>query len=243
MTSRRNPPWTRDELILALELYFRLSPLHISETHPEVVSLSKLLNQLAIHIDRPDPDRFRNPNGVYMKMCNFLRLDPSYKGVGLDAGSKGDVVVWKEFSERKELLKEVCKAIREGVKSHVQKEPLLSEDEEELSAPEGRFLFRLHRDRERNQSISKKRKQEAIKKDGKLSCEVCEFCFSAHYGPLGDGFIECHHTIPVHKLSPGERTKLSDLSLVCSNCHRMLHRGGDLLSVKILREIREKQIL
>ena len=35
--AKRNPPWTRDELILALEIYFRVSPLHTSEKHPEIV--------------------------------------------------------------------------------------------------------------------------------------------------------------------------------------------------------------
>jgi len=29
----RNPPWTRDELILALELYVRVSPSRISHKH------------------------------------------------------------------------------------------------------------------------------------------------------------------------------------------------------------------
>src|SRR5690554_6763003 len=94
----RNPPWTRDELILALDLYFRLDPVDISADHPGVIALSNLLRQLPIHQHRPDPERFRNPNAVCMKLWNFARLDPSYKGAGLEAGSKLDEAIWDEFA-------------------------------------------------------------------------------------------------------------------------------------------------
>ena len=47
--ARRNPPWQRDELILALDLYFRHRPDTISKKHPEVAALSELLNKLPIH--------------------------------------------------------------------------------------------------------------------------------------------------------------------------------------------------
>ncbi|MBV2227622.1 HNH endonuclease [Sphingobacterium mizutaii] len=47
--------------------------------------------------------------------------------------------------------------------------------------------------------------------------------FSDLYGIHGKGFIECHHIFPIAK--HGKRTTtLDDLALVCSNCHRMLHR-------------------
>jgi hypothetical protein len=108
----RNPPWARDELILALDLYFRIDPLKTSETNPEIVALSGLLNALRIHTDRPDSVRFRNANGVYMKLCNFLRLDPSYSGIGLKAGSKGDARVWEEFANNREGLRLAAATIR-----------------------------------------------------------------------------------------------------------------------------------
>ena len=78
----RSPAWTRDELILALDLYFKHPPSHISKDHPEVRKLSDLLNSLPIHKDRPDALRFRNENGVYTKLCNFFSLDPEYTGKG-----------------------------------------------------------------------------------------------------------------------------------------------------------------
>ena len=38
--STRNPTWNRDELMLALELYFRFDPLHNSVNHAEIENLS-----------------------------------------------------------------------------------------------------------------------------------------------------------------------------------------------------------
>ena len=84
----KNPPWNRDELILSLDLYIRHNPLHIGKTHPEVIKLSETLNKLSSHIDKPEVKTFRNPNGVYMKLCNFLRFQPGYHGVGLQRGGK-----------------------------------------------------------------------------------------------------------------------------------------------------------
>jgi 5-methylcytosine-specific restriction enzyme A len=75
-------------LILALELYFRHNPNQINNNHKEVVKLSDILNSLPIHEDRPNQEKFRNPNGVYMKMWNYLRFDPNYKGKGLERGSR-----------------------------------------------------------------------------------------------------------------------------------------------------------
>jgi 5-methylcytosine-specific restriction protein A len=55
------------------------------------------------------------------------------------------------------------------------------------------------------------------------------------YGDLGAGFAECHHKLP---LAAGERrTLLSDLAIVCANCHRMLHRRSPWLTVEELQEI------
>lgn len=42
----RNPKWTRDELILALDLYFRCSPSKTYKDRPEIIILSDVLNAL-----------------------------------------------------------------------------------------------------------------------------------------------------------------------------------------------------
>lgn len=57
------------------------------------------------------------------------------------------------------------------------------------------------------------------------------------YGEVGKDFIECHHTVPVSELTEGMKTKLSDMALVCSNCHRMLHRKRPWLRLSDLKAL------
>lgn len=230
----RNPPWHHDELILALDLYFRHNPAHISKTHREVVALSKILRSLPLHGDRPDELRFRNPNGVYMKLCNFLRFDPNYKGRGLQAGSSLEKEVWDEFANDRARLAQVAAAISSRAHKPRGEEKTLNAVDEEEDFPEGKVLFRAHRSRERNRTLIKRAKELALKKHGELRCQACGFSFREKYGALGEGYIECHHTVPISQIAPGAKTKIADLALLCSNCHRMVHRRRPWLTVSDL---------
>ena len=51
-----------------------------------MIELSHGLNALTLHPERPDAARFRNPNGVALKLANFAALDPNYP-VGGDCKS------------------------------------------------------------------------------------------------------------------------------------------------------------
>src|SRR2546426_516605 len=75
--------WTREELILALDVYFRSPAAKGTSSHPAIIEMSKILNELPIHGRENRNVEFRNTNGVSMKLSNFLRFDPSYKGKGL----------------------------------------------------------------------------------------------------------------------------------------------------------------
>lgn len=106
----------------------------------------------------------------------------------------------------------------------------------DFDTKEGRLLFRNHRIRERDSSISHRKKAIALS-EGQYKCEVCDFSYQDFYG---QDYIECHHKVPINL---GERiTKLEDLALVCSNCHRMLHRkiNGKYLSINELKELIKK---
>jgi 5-methylcytosine-specific restriction enzyme A len=70
----RNPAWTRDELILALELYMRHRDRLPDSDHPEILELSETLNSFFGNSAR-DAAVFRNANGVYMKLANFRAVD------------------------------------------------------------------------------------------------------------------------------------------------------------------------
>jgi 5-methylcytosine-specific restriction protein A len=113
----KNPPWSKDELILALDLYFRCSPSRLSKKHKEIIELSQILNKLAMNADKPEPEKFRNPNGVYMKLCNFLRFDPDYRGVGLQRGGHLEEAIWQEFANNRVRLHEVAESIKNRIES------------------------------------------------------------------------------------------------------------------------------
>jgi predicted HNH restriction endonuclease len=92
--------------------------------------------------------------------------------------------------------------------------PAAEGDDETFEAVEGRILARVHLARERNRKLVDQKKSAAIKRAGKLTCEVCLFDFEAAYGERGAGFIEVHHLKPIHTLLPGEKTKLEELALL-----------------------------
>lgn len=113
----------------------------------------------------------------------------------------------------------------------------IAEEDDESAFPEGRESYRLHRRLERDGSLPRRVKAARLATTGKLECEACAFDFAEIFGELGEGFIEAHHRVPVHKLGGTMKTKAEDLALVCPNCHRMLHRSDLHLSVEELREL------
>lgn len=112
-------------------------------------------------------------------------------------------------------------------------------EDDESNFPEGAEAYRVHRSRERDPKLAGRAKQKRFNETGSLKCDVCSFDFVEEFGPLGAGYIEAHHTTPVVQLAGSRRTKLSELVLVCSNCHRMLHRSNPMLDVLGLRKLRK----
>jgi 5-methylcytosine-specific restriction protein A len=231
----RNPPWTRDELILALDLYMRHRPNFPGPKHHEVVSLSGLLNRVPRQPTTVAAATYRNPNGVAMKLQNFRRLDPAQRGRGLPAGAKDEAEVWRVYAADLIRLRQLAATIRLGIEeleSHTVRD---LEGEEE--AEEGSVVTQLHRIRERNRAIVSKRKAQALRQHGALRCEACGFVYAEAYGERGQNFVECHHVKPLSEIRPGERTRLTDLALLCANCHRMIHVARPWLTILELHEL------
>lgn len=235
----RNPKWHRDEIILALDLYFSSDRGSINDKNPRIIEVSQILNDLPLFPDRPDEVKFRNANGVTLKLSNFLAFDPDYKGKGMTGGSKLDEQVFKEFFRKRDQLRAIANEIRKISKDSEIKNKIYSIEEDEQTmndmVMEGQVLYKLHKVRERDIKIVQKKKEQAINLLGKLMCEACVFEFESFYGNIGKGYIECHHRIPLSSMKLASKTTLDDLALVCSNCHRMLHRSIDYLSVDDLR--------
>jgi len=80
--------WTRDELLIALNLYHKLTFGQLHARQPVIVDVAKKLG--------------RGANSLAMKLCNFSSLDPALKirGIkGLEGASALDRSVWQEFHE------------------------------------------------------------------------------------------------------------------------------------------------
>jgi hypothetical protein len=95
------------------------------------------------------------------------------------------------------------------------------ENNDVISTTEGGEKVVVSRLAERNPKL----RTEAIKIHG-LLCKVCGFDFEKTYGLWGQDFIEVHHISP---LGQSKSTKVQtdpekDLTVLCSNCHRMVHR-------------------
>lgn len=116
-------------------------------------------------------------------------------------------------------------------------EASLAPEDDESAFPEGKESFRRHRHLERDGTMPRKAKAKHLAETGKLVCDACGMDFHKVYGNLGYGFIEAHHTVPVSKIKGAIKTKIGDLALVCSNCHRMLHRGKCLLTISALKQL------
>jgi predicted HNH restriction endonuclease len=109
-------------------------------------------------------------------------------------------------------------------------------DEEEVFL-EGKEKYSVHKSKERNQKLVAIKKQEALLVNPNLPCDICKFSFKEWYGELGDKFIEAHHIFPISELTEATETKLEDLILVCSNCHKMIHRRRPWLTKEEIKKV------
>ncbi len=106
--------------------------------------------------------------------------------------------------------------------------------DDEITAFEGEERMALIRHRKREQKLrDAKLKQAREKSRGRLICEVpgCRFDFETAYGDLGRDYAQVHHLKPLGDRTTPSETKLSDLAIVCANCHAMVHRGGKCRSL------------
>lgn len=107
------------------------------------------------------------------------------------------------------------------------------------AATEGRRRWRTHLRRERDSAIIRRKKQAYRQATGGLKCEACEFDFDSAFG-LPE-FCEVHHLLPLADEEDERTTRLEDLAVLCSNCHRAIHRlGPPMPTVTELRKIVEQ---
>jgi putative restriction endonuclease len=85
--------WTKDELILAINLYYKIPFGRMHSSNPEVKKLATLIG--------------RTPGSVAYKLVNFASLDPSLQAWGIKGASNAsnlDKATWLEFYTNLENL-------------------------------------------------------------------------------------------------------------------------------------------
>ena len=115
--------WTRDELLVAFNIYCRTPFGRLHRGNPDVVVLAKALG--------------RTPSSVAMKLCNFASLDPVHRArdiAGLRNASAADRALFDEFEADWETL-----AVEsEGALQRLRIRPVVADVEESVAALTGR---------------------------------------------------------------------------------------------------------
>ena len=136
---------------------------------------------------------------------------------------------------------EVLAAINSGRKpsnSKLEKEI----QEHDPFAFEGEQMLVMHRAIERDKKLRAEKLKAFLDEYGKLFCELCHFNFSDTYPFLSSDIIEVHHIIPLASLKKSTKTKLSDLMLLCSNCHFAIHQGDSEENLLIAMDYFESKL-
>ncbi|MEZ3160953.1 HNH endonuclease [Microbacterium sp. BWT-B31] len=224
--------WTYDELILAADLLAQNGWVGVRATNPVAVKLSNLLRDGQLHPGESLPENFRSPSSIQRKTYDIMTADPSYSGKPTRHGPYDEQIA-VAFRERPDEMKARAAAIRAALESG---EALPGNSDEfwldDVTAGEGGILEYLARKRERDRGIRADKIRAVQLAGGALSCEACGFDFGAVYGERGAGYVEVHHVVPLHVSGP-TTTSLSDLALLCANCHRMCHRGALITPVEV----------
>jgi putative restriction endonuclease len=85
--------WSREELVLAFNLYLKLPFGKLHSNTSEIIHLAKLIK--------------RTPSSVAMRLCNFASVDPYHinRGIkGLKGGFRQVQPIWDEFKSNQEDL-------------------------------------------------------------------------------------------------------------------------------------------
>jgi len=207
-----NARWTRDEVILGLDVLFSTGGKNLSQESEAIVELSDLLNSLPLIPPSERGETFRNPAGIRRQLLTFEW--------GLRKGKKpahvGEMffTVFNEVGRNKSELQKVAQAIR---RSWVfVKEISLFRPFEKNLFPEGIILYTLHRYLEHHWGVRFSKEHP--------HCSLCAINPESVY-ILGDDamFLEPHLLTPPQDMEPEMRFSENDFVIVCPNCHKFLH--------------------
>jgi 5-methylcytosine-specific restriction protein A len=233
--ARRNPDWEWDETVLACDLVAQNDWQPLPQNDQRVVELSDLLQRMSLHPVDARLENFRNENGVSRKTHNLASSARDWIKWRSNSSQRDEEVI-AQFRRDPDVMHSIAQDLRRKAIDDTPENFSEFAFYEDGSVLEGRYLLRFHIVRERNPGLRRRKIRSVLARDKSLACEACQFDFGQTYGDRGLGYIECHHVEPLHET--GERsTNINDLALLCSNCHRMIHRKPPWPTPAQLRDI------
>lgn len=192
-----------------------------------------------------NPSKVQSSNGVKYynvkaKVEDSVLLPLIQRHVLIPRAVKGGIgmsnVWYANKPESQHIVKRVDKFIEDYAKG-LNRQVEMEDRDYHYAAVEGRPRLMTHLVRERDSKLVLMKKQAVKNKLGRLACEVCDFDFEMTFGDIGKDFCEVHHLSPLMEMDKDSETTLDDLAIVCSNCHRMIHRSSPIFSIEKMKRI------
>ncbi|MCD8238625.1 MAG: hypothetical protein LUC92_04715 [Clostridiales bacterium] len=214
--------FTRDEAILALDVYYSLADGRVLPDSDEIRDLSLLLNRLPVYPVENRRDDFRNANGIAKQLMLFRSNCKSGKK-NRHLGSIFFEVAF-EYENRIDELHSIAEAIRRNEKAF---NLCFGSPLEDEGFPEGVFLGHLHRIIE---------KRDGLKYEMKDHCQVC-FSSPGLCYKTDENLLQNHLIINPVKTDFSKKYKADDFITVCPTCHRALHSYRPWLTAENCGEV------
>ncbi len=224
-----NSPWTEEEFIVSLDLYYRIPPSKRSGTNQEIIRCAELFN--------------RTPASFVYRLGNYSAVDPLSKMKGFKNGGQIAGAMFRKYSVDKKKLKELSSEIiyrlSESEKKLKKRMDELAEDatfqqlvessppadEPETGAvkPPSQTQKKGTKSYKTKPGISKK---QLIKANFK--CEVDESHTTFISRATNKQYLEAHHLIPISKQADFPNASLdvtANILALCPLCHRRFHHA------------------
>lgn len=175
--------------------------------------------------EREKTEKYHNSASLWANRVQFARLHLANAGLLYKANAIAGAPrsVWKLTPAG---VERGLKILKESAPNLVPEELILSAQQDlagiqaEEEIVEGTKSARLVAHYERNPKL----RAAAIHHHG-TTCKACGFNFLAKYGEHGMDYIEVHHLVPLSAMiEPSAINPQTDMTVLCSNCHRMVHR-------------------
>lgn len=204
-----NTGFTRDEVILALDVLYFSGEKHLNEKAKAIKDLCALLQKLPIYSPEVRNEIFRNEHGVSNQIAGFRRS--CINGVRNPSIGKMFFEVAFEFEDKKEELYRIAESIRRNLPYF---QSSFGSTDEDDGFPEGILLSHLHRLIER---------KEGSKIVPSNRCGICQLEPEVLYKPCGN-LLQQHLLVAPASMDGSLKYSAKDFITVCPNCHAALHR-------------------